>query len=298
MASTRTSDHDMTSDSVRVDAFGRISTSVFRRIERLTFASPDTELKGASSATRTGTPWILSRRASARPSPPLLPLPQMMPIFMPPRPSKKLSISASIAAAAFSIRTGPGMPNSRIALRSMFFIWSAVTIFIILFHRPKPPSGAKRTPRLLVPLVSSLAVSHQHDLRHRISFIGRVREHHLLSAFEVQKVLHPAGDVHDRPAPFSVEHLDVRPLHARAQSRPDRLEHGFFCGKPAGIVLGRELLPGTVFTFLLREHPFKKSGVVLSRLVYTADLYQVDTDTDDHRHPLENNSKYQITNYK
>ncbi len=100
-------------------------------MERLTFASPLTAPKDASSATRTGTPRMLSRRASARPSPPLLPLPQMMPTRMPASPSKNRSISAMTAAAAFSIRTGPEMPNSLIARRSMFLICSAVAIFMI-----------------------------------------------------------------------------------------------------------------------------------------------------------------------
>ena len=101
---------------------------------KIDFCLPVTALKDASSATRTATPRMLSRRASASPSPPLLPLPQMMPTRMPARPSKKCSISAMTADAAFSIRTGPGMPKSLIALRSIFFICSAVAIFMIMYR--------------------------------------------------------------------------------------------------------------------------------------------------------------------
>ena len=95
------------------------------RMSRLVRASPRTASGAASRKTVGSTPRPRSRRATTKPSPPLLPRPHSTATRRAPRSSKADSIASTIRCPACSISTIDGIPISSIVRRSTSRICAA-----------------------------------------------------------------------------------------------------------------------------------------------------------------------------
>ena len=117
--------------SILILKISHTSIPILRIISRLIRASPFKSLILPMRKTDISAFLFLSHRAITKPSPPLLPLPHTIIIFLYSRGPYSSSILSTVPLPAFSIKTTPGIPTSSIAHLSIFFISSGFTSFII-----------------------------------------------------------------------------------------------------------------------------------------------------------------------
>ena len=94
----------------------------------ITAASPFNSAGSVSRTTFTGFFLSANSRATTKPSPPLLPLPQITSILSP--DCQRRRTCSTTTDPAFSIRVSDGTPNCSLVTRSISRISAAVTIFM------------------------------------------------------------------------------------------------------------------------------------------------------------------------